>query len=89
MASEIAELKNVEALELSHDNKKSWNFFREAGKNVLWPHVETEYREELQGIVAGVNAKGVKLDWSATWRQWIRSGAERAVQIGDTNVQRR
>jgi Phospholipase B len=62
MASEIAELKNVEALELSHDNKKSWNFFREASKNVLWPHIEAEYREELQGIVAGVNAKGIKLD---------------------------
>jgi hypothetical protein len=27
---------------------------------------------------ACAGAKGVKLDWSATWRQWIRSGAERA-----------
>jgi hypothetical protein len=62
LSSEIAELKNVEALELSHDNKKSWGFFREASKNVLWPHIEPEYREELQGIVAGLNAKGVKLD---------------------------
>jgi hypothetical protein len=62
LSSEILELKNVEALELSHDNKKTWAFFRAAAKNVLWPHIETEYREELQGIVAGVNAKGVKLD---------------------------
>jgi hypothetical protein len=62
LSSEIAELKNVEALELSHDNKKSWNFFRDASKNVLWPHIEQEYRDELQGIAAGLNAKGVKLD---------------------------
>lgn len=27
---------------------------------------------------ACAGAKGVKLDWTATWRQWIRSGAERA-----------
>jgi hypothetical protein len=27
---------------------------------------------------ACAGSKGVKLDWSATWRQWIRSGAERA-----------
>lgn len=27
---------------------------------------------------ACAGAKGVKLDWPATWRQWIRSGAERA-----------
>lgn len=62
LSAEIAELQKVEALELSHDNKKSWAFFRDAGKNVLWPHIEQEYREELQGIAAGLNAKGVKLD---------------------------
>src|SRR5277367_85273 len=85
MASEIAEIKNVEALELSHDNKKSWSFFREAGKNVLWPHIEAEYREELQGIVAGVGAKGVKLDiWdivalnaSLEWSYFVQEKAKR------------
>jgi hypothetical protein len=62
LANEILELQKVEALELAHDNKKNWAFFRNAGKNVLWPHIEQEYRDELQGIAAGVNAKGVKLD---------------------------
>jgi hypothetical protein len=28
--------------------------------------------------MACAGSKGVKLDWSATWRQWIRSGADRA-----------
>jgi hypothetical protein len=85
LASEIAELKNVEALELAHDNKKNWAFFREAAKNVLWPHIETEYREELQGIAAGVNAKGVKLDlWdivalnaSLEWSYFVQETAKK------------
>ena len=29
---------------------------------MLWPHIEAEYREELQGIVDGLAAKGVTLD---------------------------
>src|ERR1700746_3861812 len=62
LAAEIQDLYKVYVLELSHDNGKDWNFFREASKNVLWPKVEQEYREEMQGIVDGVNAQGVKLD---------------------------
>jgi hypothetical protein len=62
LAAEIQDLHHVYAVELTHDNGKDWNFFRDAAKNVLWPHVETEYREELQGIAEGVNAQGVKLD---------------------------
>jgi hypothetical protein len=80
LAKEILEIQKVEALELTHDNKKNWAFFRDAAKNVLWPHVETEYRDELQGIVAGVNAKGVNLDlWdivalnaSLEWSYYVR-----------------
>jgi hypothetical protein len=62
LAAEIEDLYKVFVLELVHDNGKSWDFFREASKNMLWPHVEQEYREEMQGIVEGVNAQGVKLD---------------------------
>jgi hypothetical protein len=62
LAPEIQDLYNVYALELTHDNGKDWNFFRDAARNVLWPHVEQEYREEMQGIVDGVNAQGRKLD---------------------------
>lgn len=34
---------------------------------------------------ACAGSKGVKLDWPATWRQWIRSGAERAGKT-PTNI---
>src|SRR4051794_20842851 len=50
------ELKN----ELAHDEKREWALFRDAAKNMLWPHIEQEYREELQGIADGVTAHGVK-----------------------------
>lgn len=62
LAPEIQDLQKVIALELRHDNGKNWNFFRDAAKNVLWPHIEQEYREEMQGITDGLRAKNVNLD---------------------------
>jgi hypothetical protein len=62
LAREIEDFHKVVALELGHDTKKDWNFFRGAAEQVLWPHVEQEYREELQGLARGLAAAGVKLD---------------------------
>jgi Phospholipase B len=62
LAPEIDDMVKAENLELSHDNKKDWQFFRDAAQNMMWPHIEAEYREELQGIADGANAAGVKLD---------------------------
>ena len=42
--------------------KKDWSFFREAGRTVLWPHVEPEYKAELQGIADGLKAQGSTID---------------------------
>ena len=62
LAAEIEDMLKVTVLEQTHDNKKDWQFFRDAARTMMWPHIEQEYREELQGIVDGANAKGVKLD---------------------------
>ena len=62
LAPEILDIQKVMALELSHDDHHSWRFFREAAKTILWPHIEQEYREELQGVADGLKAHGVKLD---------------------------
>ena len=62
LAPEIADTRQVIALQLQHDTKKDWAFFRAAGRDVLWPHIEQEYRDELQGIADGVKAKGGTLD---------------------------
>ena len=62
LAPEIEDMLKVSALEESHEDKKDWQFFRDAARTMMWPHIEQEYREELQGIADGANAKGVKLD---------------------------
>src|SRR5215813_616783 len=53
LAPEIADLQKVFLLELTHDNGKDWNFFREAAQKVWWPHIDQEYRDEMQGIADG------------------------------------
>ena len=62
LAPEIRDGFKVTQLELTHDNGKTWGFFRHAAQEVLWPHIEQEYRDELKGITDGLNAHGVKLD---------------------------
>ncbi len=62
LAPEIRDGYRVWQLEMTHDNKKDWQFFRDAAKNMLWPHIEQQYREELQGIADGLKARGEKFD---------------------------
>lgn len=62
LAPEIQDFLNVVMLESQHDYKKEWSFFREAAEKMMWPHIEQEYREELQGIADGASAHGVKID---------------------------
>ncbi len=59
LAPEVEDTLKVIILEETHDNKKDWQFFRDAAQNMMWPHIEREYQEELQGIADGVNAHGV------------------------------
>jgi len=62
LAPEIDDTLKVTILEQTHDSKKDWQFFRNAAQTMMWPHIEQEYREELQGITDGVNAHGGKVD---------------------------
>ena len=48
---------------ITHDTKKDWNWFREAGQTVLGPQIEEEYRREMQGIAKGLNSQGVNWDY--------------------------
>jgi len=54
----------VQAVRLTdtHTTRRDWEFFRKTARDVLWPHIEGEYRQELQGIADGLKAKGSKLD---------------------------
>src|SRR5438270_4592243 len=62
LAPEIDDTLKVTMLEAKHDYEKDWSFFRDAAENMMWPHIEQEYREELQGIADGASAHGVKID---------------------------
>jgi hypothetical protein len=85
LAPEIADLEDALQLELTHDNGKDWNFFRDAAKNSFWPHIPGEYREELQGIADGVAARGVKMD---LWDVVAMNAAEEwSYYVGEWNKQ--
>jgi hypothetical protein len=62
LAREIEDNVHVYTVTAPHADKRPWSFFREAGKSVLWPHLDPEYQEELKGIVEGLQAQGSKLD---------------------------
>ena len=62
LAPEIEDAHKAVKLALTHDTKKDYGFFRDAARNVLWPKVTGEYREEIEGIVEGVNSRGIALD---------------------------
>ncbi len=62
LAPEIQDAQRVIELLLNHDTNQDWDFFRAAARDMLWPKVPAEYREELQGMSEGLAAHGVKLD---------------------------
>ncbi len=62
LSREIEELVKIAQLELKHDTRKDWPFFRKEAEGMMWPHIEKEYREELQGIADGVKEQGASLD---------------------------
>lgn len=94
LAPEIQDLLQVVMLEQKHDSGKDWAFFRDAAQNVFWPHIEQEYREELQGIADGVTAHGVKIDvwdviginalteWSYYTKQYDKEHGIKTAAIG-------
>ncbi|HLV89241.1 MAG TPA: C45 family peptidase [Candidatus Sulfotelmatobacter sp.] len=81
LATEIEDYLKVVQLEAKHDYKKDWSFFREAAENMMWPHIEQEYREELQGIADGAAARGAKIDL------WDVVGINAAPEWGYYNKQ--
>jgi hypothetical protein len=62
LAREIEDNVHVYTVEVPHGVQRDWSFFRNAAKTILWPHVDPEYRQELNGMVAGLQAQGSALD---------------------------
>jgi len=62
LGPQIADALHVFQVEDEHDTKRDWQFFRDAAKTMFWPHIDSEYRAELEGIAAGAQARGIKVD---------------------------
>lgn len=62
LGPEIADAIHVFEVEDLHSTHRDWQFFRDAAKNMFWPHIDAEYRAELKGIAEGAQARGVHVD---------------------------
>jgi phospholipase B-like protein len=62
LAPEIAD--GLAAIKLfdTRETQRDWEFFRTTAREMLWPHIDAEYQQELQGIADGAKAHGVDLD---------------------------
>jgi hypothetical protein len=62
LANEIDDMINVYQVQLPNSTQRDWAFYRNAAKNILWPHVDREYQQEMNGIVEGLQARGSPTD---------------------------
>jgi phospholipase B-like protein len=62
LAPEIGDAFEAIKLFDTHQTQRDWEFFRTTARQMLWPHIDAEYQQELQGIADGVKAHGVDLD---------------------------
>jgi hypothetical protein len=62
LAPEISDAFEAIKLFDTHESQRDWEFFRTTAREMLWPHIDAEYQQELQGIADGVKANGVNLD---------------------------
>ncbi len=58
LAPEIEQAFKIVQLDNTHSTGLPWHFFRAVAQNIYWPHIEAQYREELQGITDGARAHG-------------------------------
>jgi len=62
LAPEIADALAAIKLFDTHKTQRDWEFFRSTARQMLWPHIDAEYQQELQGIAEGAKAHGVDVD---------------------------
>ena len=62
LAEEIADVVQVLKPYWLKTTKRDWDFYRRAAQEMLWTKIDPEYQQEIDGIAAGVRAKGINLD---------------------------
>ena len=66
LAAEIQDAYGAIKLDSTYRTKRDWNFYQDTAQNILWPHIDAEYQEELKGIVSGVAAASGRADMAFT-----------------------
>jgi hypothetical protein len=62
LANEIDTTIRAVGYALQHETHHGWAFYRSAARNFLWKQTEREYRDEINGIVAGLRARHLHYD---------------------------
>jgi Phospholipase B len=62
LANDIDTCIRAVAYLLEHETRRPWTFYRNAAKSFLWDKLDREYRDEINGIVEGLQAKNLKYD---------------------------
>jgi hypothetical protein len=63
LASEIEDAFPAVSTNMMHSTERDWPFFRRVAREMLWPKLDPEYQQELEGIVEGLSARtGSPLD---------------------------
>jgi hypothetical protein len=62
LAPEIDNAMKALKFYLRHSTGKDWSFYRGAAEKMFWPKLSDEYKNEIEGISAGLNARGKKYD---------------------------
>lgn len=62
LAQEIDTAIQVVKYSFLHGSTRDWAFYRNAAKDFLWDKLDREYKDEINGMVAGLKAKNVAYD---------------------------
>jgi Phospholipase B len=63
LAPEIEDAFPGLSANMKHNTNRDWPFFRQVAREILWPKIDAEYQQELQGIAEGLHARtGSPLD---------------------------
>ena len=62
LANEIDTTIQAIAFFLQHETHRDWGFYRNCASGFLWNKLDREYKDEINGIAAGLQAKNLKYD---------------------------
>ncbi len=62
LSTEIDSALHMMGYFLQNSTKRDWNFYRDAAQRFFWNKLDPEYKEEINGIAEGLQAKGKKYD---------------------------